>query len=113
MALPSWFAGFGDRFLSVVWLGHDDNQPVGLTGSSGALRVWADIMQRVGDKSLKLTPDPELEWFSVDVNKGGLTNKNCDDTAVLPFQRGRQPDFSSTCQSGILEKGLEWLQERF
>ena len=39
VARDSWFAGFSDRLLAVVWLGRDDNSPINLTGSSGALRV--------------------------------------------------------------------------
>src|SRR5690606_15942841 len=31
----SWFAGFSGSHLAVVWIGHDDNSPTGLTGSSG------------------------------------------------------------------------------
>ena len=33
----SWFAGFSGEHLAVVWMGNDENQPIGLTGSSGAL----------------------------------------------------------------------------
>src|SRR5690606_13609814 len=38
----SWFAGFTGNHLAVVWLGRDDNGPTHLTGSTGALTVWAD-----------------------------------------------------------------------
>jgi membrane peptidoglycan carboxypeptidase len=44
----SWFAGFGGDTLAVVWVGRDDNQSTGLTGASGALPIWADIMAGVG-----------------------------------------------------------------
>ena len=48
----SWFAGFsGDRVL-VVWVGRDDNKPMGLSGSSGALRVWGDIMAEISSEPL-------------------------------------------------------------
>ena len=40
----SWFAGFDANRLAVVWIGDDDNAPTGLTGSSGALMIWDDIM---------------------------------------------------------------------
>ena len=35
----SWFAGFSGDLLAVTWIGHDDNQATGLTGSSGALKA--------------------------------------------------------------------------
>jgi penicillin-binding protein 1B len=31
----SWFAGFTGSYLSVVWVGYDDNRPTGLTGAAG------------------------------------------------------------------------------
>ncbi|HYL72352.1 MAG TPA: penicillin-binding transpeptidase domain-containing protein, partial [Candidatus Dormibacteraeota bacterium] len=40
----SWFAGFSGGHLAVVWVGFDDNQPTGFTGSAGALPVWAHIV---------------------------------------------------------------------
>jgi penicillin-binding protein 1B len=109
----SWFAGFGNRYLTVVWLGNDDNQPISLTGSSGALRVWADIMNKVDDSSLKLSPDPELEWIYVDEIKGGKTKKGCESTALLPFEKGKQPDFSSECKQDFIDRGIRWLQNQF
>jgi penicillin-binding protein 1B len=40
----SWFAGFSGDKVAVAWVGRDDNKPMGLSGSSGALRLWGDIM---------------------------------------------------------------------
>lgn len=40
----SWFAGFDAATLAVVWVGFDNNRPTGLTGASGALRVWDTFM---------------------------------------------------------------------
>jgi penicillin-binding protein 1B len=39
----AWFAGFNGRILTVVWVGYDDNTPMGLTGASAALPVWTEI----------------------------------------------------------------------
>ena len=39
----SWFAGFDNSRVTVVWVGRDDNEATGLTGTSGALRVWNEI----------------------------------------------------------------------
>ncbi|MBT8446799.1 MAG: penicillin-binding protein 1B, partial [Gammaproteobacteria bacterium] len=44
----SWFAGYGRRRVGVVWLGNDDNRPTRLTGASGALPVWTEIMRDIG-----------------------------------------------------------------
>jgi penicillin-binding protein 1B len=107
----SWFAGFGNRYLAVVWLGDDDNRPIELSGSSGALRVWADIMQRIDDRSLKLGIDPGLQWRHVHRIKGGKVPESCQDAVLLPFVEGRIPDNDSQCDSNLLKEGLDWLQQ--
>jgi len=43
----SWFAGFSGDVLTVVWLGRDDNQPVGLTGGRGAGLIWKNYMSNL------------------------------------------------------------------
>ncbi|MEK6551350.1 MAG: transglycosylase domain-containing protein, partial [Pseudomonadota bacterium] len=49
----SWFAGYtGDR-VAVVWIGRDDNQPTGLTGASGAMTVWGELMKSLKPEPLK------------------------------------------------------------
>ena len=43
----SWFAGFSGDVLTIVWLGRDDNKPVGLTGGKGAGLVWKNFMSNM------------------------------------------------------------------
>src|ERR1700724_2532510 len=54
----SWFARFSGGHLVVVWVGYDDNEPTGLTGSAGALPVWAHIMAGLNTNSWN-APMPE------------------------------------------------------
>ncbi len=93
----AWFAGFSNRHLAVVWVGDDENRSVGLTGSSGALRIWADIMENMNEESLKLSADPTLEWHTIHRIKGGTTRKNCAAGVLLPFIKNTQPDYRSHC----------------
>ncbi|MDJ0779893.1 MAG: penicillin-binding protein 1B [Gammaproteobacteria bacterium] len=97
-ARDSWFAGFTRRLLGVVWLGRDDNLPINLTGSTGALRVWADIMEAQGFESFRLTPDDSLEWRSIDAVDGGIAQKSCADGVLLPFPNDRVPRRRSACR---------------
>ncbi len=97
-ARDSWFSGFSRRLLTVVWLGNDDNTPINLSGSSGALRVWAEIMQRQKISPFKLTRDDSLEWRSIDRFDGGLTQKNCANSVLLPFVAARVPSKRSKCK---------------
>ena len=109
----SWFAGFSNRYLTVVWMGNDNNETINLTGSSGALRVWSDIMQQLSFESLKLGVEPSLDWSYTHSKQGGKTAKNCTDSVLLPFVKGSQPEFSSHCEKNYLENGLQWLQDLF
>src|SRR5450755_2399744 len=62
----SWFAGFTGSYVSVVWVGYDDNRVTGLTGAMGALPVWADTLARLRSASFEPVP-PELvedRWIS-------------------------------------------------
>jgi penicillin-binding protein 1B len=54
----SWFAGFSSDKVVVAWVGRDDNKPMGLSGSTGALRLWGDIMASVDTQPLQdIVPD--------------------------------------------------------
>jgi penicillin-binding protein 1B len=97
-ARDSWFAGFTQRELTVVWLGKDDNTPINLTGSSGALRIWADIMQKQGFSAFKLDRDDSLEWHYINRFNGGLTNRECTNSVLLPFPQHQVPDTRSSCE---------------
>jgi len=97
-ARDSWFAGFSDRLLGVVWLGRDDNAPIRLTGSSGALRVWADIMELQGFSAFKLTPDDSLAWHYIDTHNGGISQQGCANSVLLPIPKDRIPKLRSRCQ---------------
>ena len=41
----AWFVGFTPELLTVVWVGFDDNQPVGLSGAQAALPIWTQFMR--------------------------------------------------------------------
>ena len=41
----AWFVGFTPELLTVVWVGFDDNQPLGLSGGRAALPIWVDFMK--------------------------------------------------------------------
>ena len=41
----AWFVGFTPELLTVVWVGLDDNQPLGLSGAQAALPIWTSFMK--------------------------------------------------------------------
>ena len=93
----SWFAGFGDNILAVFWLGRDDNKPAGLTGASGALQVWIDIMKNVRPQPLSLIPPDGITMQQV-ANNSRVKN-NCPWTDTFPFFETYLPPANS-CNNG-------------
>ncbi|MDH3688113.1 MAG: penicillin-binding protein 1B [Gammaproteobacteria bacterium] len=93
----SWFAGFNDEYVAVVWLGRDDNQPIDLSGASGAMTVWGDLMRRLNPRPLRLSMPPDVEIVSVDPVSGGLADSGCDNAVELPFIIGSAPRESAPC----------------
>jgi len=85
----SWFAGFtGDR-LAVVWLGNDDNLPITLSGSAGALQVWGEVLSALQPEKLQLPEPPGIVWRRIDrktLEPATLFNRN---SVVLPFRGER------------------------
>ncbi len=98
----SWFAGFTEELLAVVWLGRDDNQPTGLSGSTGALEVWTHLISGIRSQSFT-PPVPENVVFSwVDPVKIGVSGFgfSCRDARQLPFIRGFQPEGGNCGDTG-------------
>ena len=87
----SWFAGYGADRVAVVWVGRDDNRPVNLSGSSGALEVWARLMRGIGAVSIEDTPPFGVEWHWVSRREGRRIDRGCDGAMRLPFVAGRIP----------------------
>ncbi len=94
----SWFAGFSGRHLIVSWVGHDDNSPTGLTGTTGGLPVWTRLMSSIPTASFEpLQPESvDLRW--IDYFSGQETSPYCDGSAVsMPFAPGTLLEPSETC----------------
>lgn len=96
----SWFAGFSGQHLAVVWLGRDDNRPTGLTGASGALKVWGDIMGDINTDSLRMALPADMELARIDPHNGLRAGAACTDAVELPFIEGSAPAATSTCPDG-------------
>ncbi len=84
----SWFAGFSGSHVAVAWVGRDDNRPTGLTGSSGALRVWSRLMGSIVTETLDLQAPDQIDFYSVDSKSGQLLSDNCPPGELVPFIRG-------------------------
>ncbi len=84
----SWFAGFSGSHVAVAWVGRDDNKSTGLTGASGALRVWAGLMNKIATRPLVPEPPENIDFYYSDVDNGRLFADQCRQGTLIPFIRG-------------------------
>ncbi|WP_041531392.1 penicillin-binding protein 1B [Syntrophotalea carbinolica] len=110
----SWFAGFtGDR-LGVVWVGRDDNESTGLTGASGAMGIWADLMLALNPEPLLLSRPENVEHVWIDPPSGLLSDGGCPDAVELPFIVGSAPTESAPCGPRSVENSIKnWFKRIF
>ncbi len=94
----SWFAGFSNDTLAVVWLGRDDNDVTPLTGASGALLLWSDIMAADVGRGLDPFLPEGLSNVWVDSNSGLVSAENCRGAILLPFIEGTEPRQQGPCE---------------
>jgi penicillin-binding protein 1B len=111
----SWFAGYtGDR-LAVVWVGRDDNQSTGLTGSTGSLVVWRDLFAHFGEQGELQSALEGIEYRRIDTATGLLADSGCEDTIELPFIEGSAPLEHAPCAgtASPLQRPVDWFKELF
>ncbi|MCL5254922.1 MAG: penicillin-binding protein 1B [Gammaproteobacteria bacterium] len=87
----SWFVSFDNRYLLTVWLGRDDNQPTGLTGSRGALPVAQNFWRKQDIFPLNLAPPPGVAMRSWDAQTGLAVAPGCPNARALPGVVSDQP----------------------
>ncbi len=93
----SWFAGYSGNNLAVVWLGLDDNKVTGLTGTSGALPVWINVMKQLRQKPVNLRQPDDVQWQWLDVSSGELSAQGCEGALYIPLLRHTIPKRATAC----------------
>ena len=113
----SWFAGYSGDYLSVAWVGRDDNKPAGLTGASGALQIWTALMRKISTQAVALIPPDTIEMSYIDPENGLLANADCEGAMPYPYIKGSAPQQTSSCVSSSINRAKTWfndfLQESF
>lgn len=104
----SWFAGFSGEHLAVVWLGRDDNSATPLTGSGGALQVWADLMRQLPTRGVNMQPPAGVSFDWIDSKTGRLSAEHCDGAVWLPLRESQRPTEQSDCT--LKNNGRRWWQ---
>jgi penicillin-binding protein 1B len=89
----AWFVGFTPELLTVVWVGLDDNQPLGLSGTQAALPIWTAFMLRAlaGHPNLPFEAPEGIAFVDIDRDTGFLATPACPRTFNEGFAEGTQP----------------------
>ena len=90
----AWFAGYTPDLLAVVWVGFDDNTPIGLPGSRAALPIWVDFMKEAlaGRKTQRFLPPMEgVVFIDIDKETGLLATPSCPKVISEAFIAGTEP----------------------
>ncbi|MDP2245396.1 penicillin-binding protein 1B [Pseudomonas sp.] len=107
----SWFAGFSQDLLAVVWLGRDDNGPTPLTGATGALQVWTDFMIKADPLPLDMPLPDNVVQAWVDAATGQGSDPSCANVVQMPYIRGSEPVPGQAC--GIqapVDSVMDWVR---
>lgn len=98
----AWFAGYSGNYVSVVWVGRDDNKPIGLSGGTGALPIWTDYMRRLTLSPVNLPVPSGVTWQWMDGYSGTLSAQGCAGALWLPVIDAYRPSQMSSCAADMV-----------
>jgi penicillin-binding protein 1B len=100
----AWFIGFTPQTLALTWVGFDDNDPTGLSGSDAAVPMWTRYMIAVtaGEKSTEFPVPPGIVFTEVDETSGGLVTPYCPRNVIVQsaFKAGTEPTHPCPTHAG-------------
>jgi penicillin-binding protein 1B len=103
----AWFVGFTPDLLVLVWVGYDDNRPLGLPGAAAALPIWVDVMNRIGGAEGGEFEEPAgLVRATIDPTSGGLATRRCPEERGEIFVDGTQPYEPCAVHGGGRRRGF-------
>ena len=104
----SWFVGYDQQQLITSWIGHDDNKPMKLTGSSGALVLFANYLKQAGVNNINLPMPDNVTEVGFELTTGNAVRETCQNMAYYPAVT---IDLSySSCMEKIVDK-RSWLEK--
>jgi membrane carboxypeptidase/penicillin-binding protein len=89
----AWFVGFTPDLLTVVWVGLDENQALGLSGAQAALPIWITFMTRAlaGHDDKAFDVPPNVNFADIDRDTGLLALPGCLRVIHESFVAGTEP----------------------
>jgi len=102
----SWFSGFDKNILVTSWIGKDNNQPVNLSGASGAMQLFIGYQQQQEPKSLVRRFPDGLGIAHFDNETGHLSKAGCAGTFSVPAIILALPPVPNSCfgESSVPDK---------
>jgi penicillin-binding protein 1B len=107
----SWFVGFDQQTLVTTWVGRDDNKPTKLTGSSGALLLFADFMKHYSIKDRELIMPVGIAMTAFERSTGHAVKQACADIIEVPAVQSAL--IFETCEQPIKQKKRSWFERLF
>jgi len=89
----AWIAGYSPKLLSLLWVGFDDERPMGAEGIGACLPVWTDYMKRIA----AVTPDTQwpvpsdIVAETIDPASGQVASARCPQKVREIFIQGTVP----------------------
>ena len=89
----AWFVGFTPELLTVVWVGLDDNNVLGLSGSQAALPIWTQFMARAlaGHANQAFDVPDGIAFVEICKESGKLPSPACPKVFRESFRVGTEP----------------------
>jgi penicillin-binding protein 1B len=89
----AWFAGFTPELLTVVWVGYDDNEVLGLSGAQAALPIWTEFMKAAmaGRPNASFQVPGGVSFAEIDRDTGKLATPGCERRLNEAFLAGTEP----------------------
>jgi penicillin-binding protein 1B len=106
----SWYAGIDGREVAITWLGRDDNKPMRLTGSSGALRVYADYLSMRTPEAYQLPWPNKVTTAGFDLESNKTLKADCSGSVKLPIW-DKSGQYKIECEKK--NSPAAWLTEIF
>jgi penicillin-binding protein 1A len=102
------FIGFSSQLALGVWVGRDDNSPLGRyeTGSKAALPIWVDTMLASSERGIPPPwPAPiKIKFSEIDLESGMLADSQCEETTFAAFTIDNAPEATCTAEELAVER---------
>lgn len=102
----AWFIGYTPEIVIGVWVGFDEGESLGLTGSQAALPIWADFSKKILSSRTQEFPVPSgIILRNIDPETGELASSQCPISIEEVFIEGTEP--TNMCSV----HGMSWWEQ--